>query len=129
MNKLISRGLLAVTALAIPAGTAVAMTGVASAQGNGTVVSHYNVSYNDPNLGPVNCTGVNQVHNGNVQDSFTCASTSGSALVGVTANEHLTLGSGPFWDAWYSDFNGAQAKTVTGTVSSNDMSYTAVATY
>jgi hypothetical protein len=112
---------------------------MAGASGNGTQVTHYSIGYNDVyGFGPVSCTGVHQVQTkGKVTtttESFTCTSTdpSGSPLSGVAPNETVTLpgggGQGTI-PGWNSDFDGAPASTFSATVSSNGMSYTAVATY
>jgi hypothetical protein len=95
--------------------------------GKGTVVTHYVATYTDPFFGSVQCIGVNQVTKAKqMQDSFTCTSTQGG-LTNVTPNEPLTLST---ISGWISDFDGSTyAKTFTGTVSADGMSYSAVATY
>jgi hypothetical protein len=131
-----SLGLAAVIA-AGPASAAVTSTGATTTvtgksavqNGNATQVTHYSISYTDPIFGPVNCVGVHQVKGTSVQDSFTCTSTTGSPLSNVTAGQPLALGTAPTWWGWYSDFNGAAAQSLSGTVSATGMSYTAVATY
>jgi hypothetical protein len=96
---------------------------------SGTQVTHYTASYNDPIFGWVSVVGVHQVQkNGVVQDSFTATSTQGG-LLSVTPGQSLALGTAPTWWGWYSDFDGNAAKSLSGTVSANGMSYTAVATY
>jgi hypothetical protein len=114
---------------AIPNGVATTTGNAATPQANGTSVTHYSVSYVDPIFGPVSCVGVHQVKKGSAtQDSFTCTSTNGG-LAGVTLGQSLALGTAPTWWGWYSDFDGQAAKSLSGTVSANGMSYTAVATY
>jgi hypothetical protein len=114
------------------AGIATAGTGsnygssnVGGASGNGTQVSHYTQNYIDPLYGPVSCTGVHQAKNNKTtQDSFSCTSTSGAPLTNLVAGQTVVAPWG-----WYSDFNGAYTTNVTGTVSADGMSYSAVATY
>jgi hypothetical protein len=113
------------------AGVATAGTGpsygkssTAGASGNGTQVFHYTAPYADPLYGPVSCTGVHQVKGKSTQDSFTCTSTSGSPLANLTPGGAVVAPWG-----WYSDYNGAYTTNLSGTVSADGMSYTAVATY
>jgi hypothetical protein len=83
----------------------------------------------------VSCTGVHQSGKNTTtlgQDSFTCTSTTGLPLTNVTPGESLSLAT----FGWNSDywnlppFNKAVlATSFTGTVSSDGLSYTAVATY
>jgi hypothetical protein len=92
----------------------------------GTQVTQYRAAYTDSFFGPVSCTGVNQVKNGNMQDSFTCTSTSGLPLTSVLPGGTVTWGP----NMWLSDYNHTSLDTTfTATVSANGMSYTAVATY
>jgi hypothetical protein len=146
MKRLLVMAVLVVTALGFSV-----TTGVAA--GNGTSVAHYTVSYNDPNLGPVTCTGVHQSGKNfpgstaitgpgpsgpyipgsgtGGQDSFTCTSTSGLPLTNLLPGQSLTLANLP-GGGWASDFaplQGELASSFTGTVSSDGFSYTAVATY
>jgi hypothetical protein len=127
------------------AGIAVADTGsvntagssaLGGASGNGTQVSHYTATYADPIYGPVSCTGVHQVKNGksgqSTQENFTCTSTTGSPLQGVTAGQSLTFAPGGWWSDWaYFTQNGAVLPSTggTGTVSADGMSYSANVTY
>jgi hypothetical protein len=95
--------------------------------GNGTSVTHYMAAYNDPVFGGVSCTGVHQVKKGGAtQDSFTCTSTTGQPLAGG-----ITPGATFTWapNTWISDYNGVLDTSLTGTISADGMSYTAVATY
>jgi hypothetical protein len=95
------------------------------ANNKGTAVTHYTASYNDPLVGAVNCIGVHQVKAKQpTQDSFTCTSTSGSPLQNETPGGAFVAPWG-----WYSDFDGTYTQNITGTVSADGMSYTAVATY
>ena len=93
---------------------------------HGTQVNHYTTSYNDPILGPVSCTGVQQMKvKKATQDSFTCTSTSGLPLTNQTPGQPphasgLPLGLGRQRDADVQHH---------GTVSADGMSYTAVAIY
>jgi hypothetical protein len=96
----------------------------------GTSVIQYKTSYTDSFFGPVSCTGVHQSQTkGNVtttQESFTCASTSGIPLTNVSPGQQVTWGP----NTWQSDFNHSSLdQTFSATVSSDAMSYTAVATY
>ena len=104
-----------------------AFAGIAMAGGNGTQVSHYNATYTDPTYGPVNCTGVHQVmKNQPTQESFTCKSTTGLPLTNLSAGQTITLTA----VGWVSDFDQTTHATGgTGTVSADDMSYSAVAIY
>lgn len=131
------------------AGVSGAVSGTSSggAHGNGAQITHYTATYTDPLMGPVSCVGVHQVKSGAhganfVQDSFTCTSTSGSPLTGVTAGESLSLYTFGIWyygptyvpnsvtePVWFSDFNGASAVSFSGTVSLDGYSYSAVAGY
>jgi hypothetical protein len=96
-----------------------------TSQGNG--VTQYRAAYSDW-FGPVSCTGTNHAATAKAAefDSFTCTSTSGSPLANVAPTQSLSLAT---FGAWVSDFDGKYAKTFTGTVSANGMSYTATATY
>jgi hypothetical protein len=96
-----------------------------STQGQG--VTQYRAAYTDW-FGPVSCIGTNHAPKGKAAafDSFTCTSTSGLPLQNVSANESLSQNNVP---QWVSDFDGSYAKTFTGTVSADGMSYTATATY
>jgi hypothetical protein len=117
-------------------GTTASISGssaVGGNQGKGTQANHYTAVYPDPVFGSVSCVGVHQVKTGSTtQDSFTCTSTSGPLGGGFTPNETITLpgaaGQGAI-PGWVSDWDGAYAKTFSAIVSSNGMSYTAVATY
>jgi hypothetical protein len=98
------------------------------ANNKGTAVNHYTANYTDPVYGPVNCIGVNQVKaKQGTQESFTCTSTTGNQLSGATPGAAVTLPNG-YW--WTSDFNPSLTTyNLSGTVSADGMSYTAVATY
>jgi hypothetical protein len=118
-------------ALALPTvalagtGTQYGSSASGGASGNGTQVTHYSVPYSDPLFGPVSCTGVHQVkQNKAPQDSFTCTSTTGSPLTNSSPGQPVAAPWG-----WYSDYNGLFTNNLTGTVSADGMSYTAVATY
>lgn len=103
-----------------------AVAGVATAGGNGTQATPYKASYNDYVFGPVSCSGVHQIKkDGSVQDSFTCASTSGKPLTYGTPGQTFTWGGG----TWMSDYNQAMATGLNGTISADAMSYSGVATY
>lgn len=98
------------------------------ANGNGTSVLHYDLSYNDSFFGSVDCTGVQQVKkNQPMQESFTCKSTSGLPLTNVNPGQTLTLANIGGWqsDPGYTSL----AKTFNATVAADSMSYSAVATY
>jgi hypothetical protein len=103
-------------------------SGTPGASGKGTAVTHYTASYTDSLFGPVSCTGVDQVKQGKAtQDSFTCTSTTGSPLTNAVPGGAVTLPSG-YW--WTSDFNPSMTTyNLSGTVSADGMSYTAVAIY
>jgi hypothetical protein len=111
-----------------PAGTVVATTGksaIGGASGNGTQNSHYTATYSDPLFGSVTCTGNHQVKkNQQPQDIFTCTSTTGFALTNSTPGQAVNAPWG-----WYSDYDGTYTTNLSGTVSADGMSYTAVATY
>jgi hypothetical protein len=133
MKRLLVMAVLVVTALGFSV-----TTGVAAA--SGTTVAHYNVSYIDPVVGPVNCTGVHQYGKNfpgtattGGQDSFICTSTTGVPLTGVTPNQVLTqpfLGVG-WWSDYFIQLNGSHilATSFSGTVSGSGTSFTAVAGY
>jgi hypothetical protein len=113
---------------------ALALAGTALADGNGTQTTQYKASYTDPYFGPVACAGVNQTGKnfpGLGQDSWTCTSTTGSPLWNVAPGQ--TLSFGPVF--WYSDYYWfilhqlVYGNQMTGTVSLDGMSYTAVGTY
>jgi hypothetical protein len=145
MKRLLVMAVLVVTALGFSVTTGVAAP-------SGTTVAHYTVSYTDPNFGPVTCTGVHQTGKNfpgtpvtgpgpsgpyipttarGGEDSFTCTSTTGLPLTGLTAGQSLSLATIP-GGAWLSDFaplGGEAASSFTGTVSADGFSFTAVATY
>jgi hypothetical protein len=102
-----------------------------TSQGNNNGVTQYRAAYNDGFQGPVSCTGTHHAATAKAAafDSFTCTSTTGSPLGFYTPNESLSMSTLPAGNGWWSDFDGALAKTFTGTVSADGMSYTAVATY
>jgi hypothetical protein len=111
-----------------PAGTSWTTPGSSAtpnANSNGAAVTHYTASYNDPLMGqPVNCVGVHLEKKGKPsQDSFTCTSTGG-----VLGNEMPGQALVAPW-GWYSDYNGVFTTNITGTISADGMSYSAVATY
>ena len=116
------------------AGTTGTTSGKAALTGaglKGTSVTQYKTSYTDSFFGPVSCTGVHQSQTkGNVnttQDSFTCTSTSGSPLTNVIPSQQIPLST---FGGWISDYDHASyAVAFSGTVSSDGMSYTAVANY
>src|SRR5262249_55767881 len=113
------------TALADTAFSTPGNSSSAGAQGKGAAVFHYNASYNDPLYSPVNCIGVRQVKTKQpTQESFTCTSASGSPLTNSTPSGPVSAPSG-----WYSDYNGDFTQNISGTLSADGMSYTAVATY
>jgi hypothetical protein len=98
--------------------------------GNGTSVLHYDTTYTDYFFGPVECIGVQQVKkNQPVQDSFTCTSTSNAPLTSVQPGELMTLANIGGWQSDAGHAASGLAKTFNATVSSDGMSYTAVATY
>jgi hypothetical protein len=98
---------------------------IGGASGNGAAVTHYTAAYADPLYGPVSCAGVHQVKKGKpTQESFTCTSTSGSPLTNLSPGGTVTAPWG-----WYSDDDGAFTTNITGTVSADGMSYSAIATY
>jgi hypothetical protein len=92
-------------------------------------VVQYKASYADYFFGSVNCSGVHQVNKNTTplgQDSFTCTSTTGP-FTNVSGGQQVTLTN---IGGWISDYDHASyAKTFSATVSSDGMSYTAVATY
>ena len=116
-------------AMAASGGPTYGNSGIGGASGKGTAVNHYTVAYTDPILGPVSCTGVNQVKTKQpTQDSFTCTSTSGLPLTNQSPGQALTLLGYP-WASDYSGMQAAQTYNITGTVSVDGMSYSAVAVY
>ena len=108
MRKLILTGM-AVAMLAVPtvasanAGSSSGINsgGVGSTQGNAkNTTQQYKVSYVDPVMGPVSCTGVHKSGKTRCHrqpDSWTCTSTTGSPLTGATAGQVVDLG-------WNSDY-------------------------
>jgi hypothetical protein len=99
------------------------------ANGNGMQVSHYTADYTDGFFGAVHCVGIDQIKTGKAtQDSFTCASTSGSPLANVVPGQALTLAT---IGGWQTDSGKSLplASSFNATVSADGMSYTAVATY
>jgi hypothetical protein len=118
-----------------------AFAGVAMAGGNGTTVTQYDVTYADGFGAQEHCIGVHQVKNngsvkGTVQDSFTCSTLDGSLLNGVTPGQTLNSPADVPGGTWISDYSyyvdGGKwiaAKTLTGQVSADGTSFTAVATY
>jgi hypothetical protein len=113
---------------AVPGASAVVAGSYVGGTTQGKGVTQYRAAYSDW-FGPVSCIGTNHaavVGKAAEFDSFTCTSTSGSPLANVVPNESLSLAT---FGAWVSDFDGHSAKTFTGTVSADGMSYTATATY
>jgi hypothetical protein len=101
---------------------------IGSTQGNG--VQQYKATYDDPYAGPLSCTGTHHAaaKNKAAFDSFTCTSTTGKALTGLTSGSSFSTP--PSGYIWTSDFNGTdQTYNFAGTVSADGMSYSAVATY
>jgi hypothetical protein len=112
------------------ADTVVGSTGksiVGGTSGKGMQVGHYTATYTDGVFGPVSCTGINQTKSGKqMQEQFTCTSTSSLPLTGISPNQTITWGP----NTWLSDFNGTSLdQTFAATASADGMSYTAVATY
>lgn len=141
MKLLLMTGLLVVAALGFSTTAGLADNG--SGAGNGTDVTKYTATYTDPQVGPVQCTGVHQ--NGKNfpdsstglsggQDSFTCTSTTGLPLTNVTPGEVVTLAT---FGGWISDYfdqpaHGGHlifANSLTLTVSSDGLSYAGEADY
>ncbi|GGB41421.1 hypothetical protein GCM10011492_35440 [Flexivirga endophytica] len=114
--------------------TGVVLTGwVGSTQGGKNMATtQYEANYRDPVMGPVQCTGVHQTGKnapGLGTDSFTCASTTGFPLRTFSPEQDL---SGIQWNSdYYPILNNSLAvsTSVSGQVSADGMSLTAVATY
>jgi hypothetical protein len=108
-----------------PTGT---MQGSAQGGKDNQSVTQYKATYTDPVYGPVSCSGTHHAATKTTLafDSFTCKSTNGT-LQGVTPGQAISLPSG-YW--WTSDFNGTSTTyKLSGTVSADGTSYTAIATY
>jgi hypothetical protein len=136
----------AAVTLSMSAGVAAASSGggnppptFGGSHGKGTTTVKYMVSYVDALGNPVRCTGVHQTGKNfpgtttlGGQDSFTCMSTTGSPLVGVTPGQVFTLATG-VWNSDYflSAFGEYIYNTApfTLTVSADRMSYTGVAPF
>jgi hypothetical protein len=106
-------------------------------QGKGVSTVKYKAAYTDFFYGPISCAGVHQTGKnfGPLgQDSFTCESTTGGPLPRVTPGQSLTLAT---TNGWFSDYyywilspsSVVFATAVSGTVSDDGYSFTAVATY
>ena len=117
--------------------TALADNGAGNGNGNGVVVTQYRAAYSDFFFGPVSCAGVHQTGKNfglYGQDSWTCTSTTGNPLRNVLPGESLSLNT---TGGWYSDYYAFAvtpgfvvfATGLTGTVSDDGLSYTAVANY
>jgi hypothetical protein len=130
MKRLFVTAVLLVTALAFSVTTGVA------ASASKVTVAHYNVRYTDQVVGPVDCIGIHKsggkyggtagIPGTGGQDSFTCTSTTGSPLTGVTPNEAYPLAV----NTWASDYNGAlNTIATTLTVSADGFSYSGVVSY
>jgi hypothetical protein len=131
--------LLLIVGLAIGA-LGFAVTPAVASNAGGTTVVHYSLAYTDFG-GPVNCIGVHQTGKNfpgtttsGGQDSFTCTSTTGSALTGVTPGQVIPIGV----NGWQSDyfiqpqFGGIQVLNTIAfnlTVSADGFSYSGVAPY
>jgi hypothetical protein len=106
-------------------------------QGKGASIVKYTASYTDYFYGPVSCAGVHQTgKNFGLwgQDSWTCTSTSGNPLPSVSPGQSLTLATSNGWFSDYYYFAVSPgfvlfANSLTGTVSLDGFSYTAVANY
>ncbi len=137
MKRLLSTGVLVLTALGLSITTAFADNGLGN--GKGTDVFHYSLAYTDVN-GPVNCVGVHQIGKNfpgtarsGGQDSFTCTSTTGLPLTGgAFPGQVIPISVG----GWQSDyFFGAFGISVINTipfsliVSADNFSYSGVAGY
>jgi hypothetical protein len=106
--------------------------------GKNNQTQQYKASYTDIFFGPVACAGVHQSgksYSPLGQDSFTCTSTTGSPLTNVYPGESFDLA---YFNSigliFLSDYYGVQGQSVsatrlTVTVSSDGLSYTAVAGY
>lgn len=106
---------------------------VGSSQANTNItVTQYRASYDQ--FGGVVCSGVHQVGKNMPppgQDSFTCTSSTGLPLQGVSPGETFYLGSGGWYSDYYQLLNGSVVLSVGGsaTVSADGLSFTAVVTY
>ena len=106
-------------------------------QGKGVSTIKYTAVYTDPFYGPVSCTGVHQTGKNfgeYGQDSFTCTSTAGGPLWHVSPGQSLSLDTARGWYSDYYYFAASPATvlwatSLTGTVSLDGESYTAVASY
>jgi len=97
------------------------------------------VSYTDSIFGPVNCIGVHQTGKNfpgdctsGGQDSFTCTSTTGSPVTGVTPGELDYFGVGGWQSDYFYYYQGVTVLNTiafTLTVSSDGFSYSGVAPY
>jgi hypothetical protein len=130
--------LLLIVGLAIAA-LGFAVTPAVASNAGGTTVAHYSLAYTDFG-GPVNCIGVHQTNakvfpgtlTSGGQDSFTCTSTTGSALTGVTPGQVIPVEV----NGWQSDYFASIG--ISGvlntiafnlTVSADGFSYSGVADY
>lgn len=105
---------------------ALVFSSVALAGGNGTQVTQFKANYTDPVAGPVSCSGAHQVKKDHsIQESETCASTSGSPLTGYAPGQVFNFGGG----YWLSDLDGQMSSGGTMTVSADGMSYNIIANY
>ena len=106
-------------------------------KGNGVSTVKYKVAYNDLFYGPISCAGVHQTGKNfgpYGQDSFTCTSTTDNPLSNVSPGESLSLAT---TNGWYSDYYFFVASpsfilfatSLSGTVSDDGSSFTAVANY
>lgn len=106
-------------------------------QGSGVSIVKYRAAYTDFFYGPVSCVGVHQTGKNfgpYGQDSFTCTSTTGGPLPHVSPGQALTLATTNGWFSDYYYFVAVPATVLfatglTGTVSLDGLSYTAVASY
>jgi len=117
---------------------ALSLSGTALAEnGNVTTVEHYRSAYNDYFYGPIACSGAHQTGKNFGQwgqDSFTCTSTTGNPLPGVSPDQSIDLATTNGWysDYWYfiaSPGFRLYATSLTGQVSDDGMSFSAVASY
>jgi hypothetical protein len=138
MRKIILTGM-ALAMLAVPTAAMASANGidqsgaggVGTSQGNAkNTTQQYKATYTDPVMGGVTCAGVHKTgtnYNGGSMDSWTCTSTTGSPLVGVSPGQVLDIG----WNSDYAPLAQKAFPTVTAhlVVSADGMSETGTASY
>jgi len=139
MRKILA--LCAALALSVVMVVPAAAAAPTSNKGGNTTIQ-YSASYTDNVFGPVTCTGTHQygkqwpgTATAGGRDSFTCTSTTGGPVTGVTAGQLFPEGIGA-WDSDYFYFDGPIPGSLVPntyafslTVSSDGLSYSGVALF